>query len=192
MLKKTYTWMMDKAAHDHAPAWLAALSFAESSFFPVPPDIMLIPMILAKPQAWFRLATLCTLASVVGGFLGYAIGAFAMDTIGHWLLTTLGLVQKFESLKPWIDQYGVWLILIKGMTPIPYKLITITAGAFHFNLMTFAFASVIARGMRFYVLALLLWRFGPPIRTFIETRLVLVTTGIAVLLVGGFMALKLL
>lgn len=192
MLRRTYDWMMDKAAHNHAKAWMAALSFAESSFFPIPPDVMLIPMILAKPQAWFRLATLCTAASVIGGFLGYAIGAFAMDTIGQWLLGHLGLAQKFEAMKPWVDQYGVWLILIKGMTPIPYKLITITAGAFHFDLATFALASVVARGMRFYLAALLLWRFGEPIRVFIETRLALVTTTLAVLLVGGVMALKFL
>lgn len=192
MLKRTYDWMMDKAAHDHAKGWLAVMSFAESSFFPVPPDVMLIPMILAKPRDWFRLATVCTLASVLGGFLGYAIGAFAMDTIGQWLLGHLGLLAKFDAMKPWVDKYGVWLILVKGMTPIPYKLITITAGAFHFDLLTFAFASVVARGMRFYLAALLLWRFGEPIRAFIETRLVLVTSAMAVLLVGGVVALKFL
>lgn len=169
-----------------------AISFAESSFFPLPPDIMLIPMVLANPAAWYRLAGLCTLSSVVGGFLGYAIGYLAMDSVGQWMLSTMGLTDKFESLKPWIEEYGVWLILIKGMTPIPYKLITISAGAFHFNLLTFALASVVARGMRFYLSALLLWRFGEPMRLFIEKRLALVTTGVAVLLIGGFMALKLL
>ena len=184
--------MMDKAGHDHAKGWLAAISFAESSFFPLPPDVMLIPMILANPSAWARLAGLCTASSVLGGFLGYAIGYLAMDSIGHWLFGMLGLLEKFEALRPWVDQYGVWLILIKGMTPIPYKLITISAGAFHFDLVSFAAASVVARGMRFYMVALLLWRFGEPMRQFIERRLTLVTTGAALLLVGGFAALKLL
>ncbi len=153
---------------------------------------MLIPMVLATPAAWYRLAALCTLASVAGGFLGYAIGYLAMDTIGQWLFGSLGLLDKFEALKPWIAQYGVWLILIKGMTPIPYKLITISAGAFHFDLLSFALASVAARGVRFFLSAFLLWRFGAPVRQFIEKRLVLVTSGIAILLVGGFAALKLL
>ncbi len=192
MLQRAYNWMMDKATHDHAKAWLAVVSFAESSFFPLPPDLMLIPMVLAQPKNWYKLAGLCTLASVVGGFFGYAIGYFAMDTIGQWLLGALGLLDKFEALKPWIAQYGVWLILIKGMTPIPYKLITITAGAFHFDLLQFTLASIVARGVRFFLSAALLWRFGEPIRLFIEKRLALVTSAIAILLVGGFAAVKLL
>ena len=192
MLQRAYTWMMDKATHDHAKGWLAVMSFAESSFFPLPPDVMLIPMVLANPKDWFKVAGLCTLASVLGGFLGYAIGFWAMDSIGQGLLAALGLVGKFEALKPFIAQYGVWLILIKGMTPIPYKLITISAGAFHFDLLLFTVASVLARGMRFFLLAALLWRFGESMRSFIEKRLMLVTSGIAVLLVGGFAALKLL
>ena len=192
MLQRAYSWMMDKAGQTQAKRWLAVMSFAESSFFPLPPDIMLIPMVLANPKEWFKLAGLCTLASVLGGFLGYAIGFWAMDTIGQSLLAALGLAGKFAALKPVIDQYGVWLIVIKGMTPIPYKLITISAGAFHFNLLLFAMASVAARGMRFFLLALLLWRFGEPMRRFVEQRLMLVTSGIAILLVGGFVALKLL
>ena len=192
MLHKIYDWMMEKAAHRHALAWLAAVSFIESSFFPIPPDVMLIPMILAAPSRWFRIALVCTLASVVGGFFGYAIGAFAMDTIGMAILTAFHLGDKFEAMRPIIDQYGVWMILIKGMTPIPYKLITITAGAFHFDLVKFTLASIAARGMRFFLVAALLWKFGEPIRAFVETRLKLVTTAFVVLLVGGFVALKFL
>ena len=124
--------------------------------------------------------------------MGYAIGFWAMDTVGHALLGALGLLDKFESLKPFIAQYGVWLIVVKGMTPIPYKLITISAGAFHFDLLLFAIASVVARGIRFFMVALLLWRFGEPMRQFIEKRLMLVTSSIALLLVGGFVALKFL
>ena len=192
MLQRIYDWMMEKAAHRHALAWLAAVSFVESSFFPIPPDVMLIPMILAAPSRWFRIALTCTLASVVGGFFGYAIGALAMDTVGHAILAAFHLSDKFEAMRPLVEQYGVWVILVKGMTPIPYKLITITAGAFHFDLVKFTLASIAARGMRFFVVAVLLWKFGEPIRGFVETRLKLVTTAFVLLLVGGFVALKVL
>ncbi len=192
MLRRTYDWMMDKATHDHALAWLAAISFIESSFFPIPPDVMLIPMVLAAPARGLRIALICTLASVIGGFLGYGIGALAMDTVGQAILNAFHLADKFEAMRPLVDQYGVWVILVKGMTPIPYKLITITAGAFHFDLVKFTLASIVARGMRFFLVTLLLMRFGTPIRAFVETRLKLVTTAFVVLLIGGVLALKLL
>lgn len=191
MLKSLYDWMMDKAAHRHAIWWLAAISFIESSFFPIPPDVMLIPMVMAAPTRWLRIAMICTLSSVAGGFLGYAIGALAMDSIGMAILGAFHLQDKFQALKPIIDEWGVWFIIVKGATPIPYKLVTITAGAFHFDLGKFTIASVIARGMRFLLVAALLWKFGPPIRDFVEKRLKLVTTLFVVLLVGGFLVLKL-
>lgn len=192
MLQKTYNWMMDKAAHRHAVWWLAAISFIESSVFPIPPDIMLIPLVLAAPTRWFRLALICTVSSVVGGYLGYAIGYYFMDTVGTAILAAFHLEEKFQAFKPLVDKYGVWVIIVKGATPIPYKLVTIAAGAFHFDLAHFTFASVIARGMRFFLVAALLWRFGTPIRDFVEKRLKLVTTAAVVLLVGGFAVLKLL
>ncbi|MGE5504160.1 MAG: YqaA family protein [Actinomycetota bacterium] len=192
MIKALYDWMMDKAAHRHAVWWLAAVSFIESSFFPIPPDIMLIPMVLAAPTRWLRLSLVCTAASVVGGYLGYAIGYFAMDAVGMPILAALHLVDKFQAFKPLVDQYGVWVIIVKGMTPIPYKLITISAGAFKFDLAQFTVASVISRGMRFLMVSALLWKFGAPIRTFVERRLKLVTTAFVVALVGGFLAVKLL
>lgn len=192
MLKSLYDWMMAKAADRRAIWWLAAISFIESSFFPIPPDIMLIPMVLAAPSRWLFLAMVCTLSSVVGGYFGYAIGYFAMDSIGMIILGALHLTEKFHAFKPLVDEYGVWVILIKGMTPIPYKLITISAGAFHFDLLSFSFASVVSRGMRFLMVAALLWKFGPPVRVFVESRLKLVTTAFVVLLVGGFFAVKLL
>ncbi len=192
MLKRPYNWMMEKAGHEHALWWLAAISFIESSFFPIPPDIMLIPMVIAAPSRWWRIALACTVASVVGGYLGYAIGYFAMDSIGMTILGAFHLQDKFLALKPIIDEWGVWFIIVKGMTPIPYKLVTITAGAFDFDLVKFTFASIIARGMRFFVVAALLWKFGPPIRDFVEKRLTLVTTAFLVLLVGGVLAVKLL
>lgn len=191
MLQKTYDWMMDRAGHGHAVWWLAAISFIESSFFPIPPDVMLIPMVLAAPTRWFRLAVVCTLASVAGGYLGYAIGYFLMESVGMAILTVFHAVEKFQGLKPVIDEWGVWFIIAKGMTPFPYKVVTIAAGAFHFDLAEFTFASVVARGMRFFLVALLLWKFGPPIRVFVEKRLKLVMTAALVLLVGGFAMLKL-
>jgi Predicted membrane protein len=191
MLQKTYDWMMDKAAHRHAVWWLAAISFIESSVFPIPPDIMLIPLVLAAPTQWFRLALICTLSSVAGGYLGYAIGYYFMDTVGAAILAAFRLEEKFQAFKPLVDEYGVWVIIVKGATPIPYKLITIAAGAFHFDLAHFTFASVIARGMRFFLVAALLWKFGVPIRDFVEKRLKLVTTAAVLLLIGGFAVLKL-
>ena len=191
-MQKLYYWMMKKAAHPHAVWWLAAVSFAESSFFPLPPDLMLVPMILAAPSRWLRLCLTCTLASVIGGYFGYGIGYFFMDTIGQAILSALHLADKFQALKPLVDEYGVWLIIIKGATPIPYKLVTISAGAFHFDLLEFSFASVIARGMRFLLVGVLLWKFGPPIREFIERRLSLVMTATALLVVLGFAMVKLL
>ncbi len=192
MLQKTYDWMMDKAAHRHAVWWMAAISFIESSVFPIPPDLMLIPMVLAAPTRWFRLAMICTLSSVAGGYLGYAIGYYFMDSIGAAVLMAFHLTEKFAAFKPLVDQYGAWVIIVKGATPIPYKLITIAAGAFHFNLAEFSFASFIARGMRFFLIAALLWKFGPPIREFVERRLKLVTTALVLLLIGGVAVLKLL
>ncbi|NFV78704.1 YqaA family protein [Magnetospirillum aberrantis] len=192
MLQKTYDWMMEKAAHRHAVWWLAFISFIESSVFPIPPDLMLIPMVLAAPTRWFRLAMVCTLSSVVGGYLGYAIGYYFMDSIGAAILAALHLTEKFDAFKPLVDEYGVWVIIVKGATPIPYKLITIAAGAFHFDLAHFSFASFIARGMRFFLVAVLLWRFGPPIRVFVERRLKLVTTALVVLMVAGVAVLKFL
>lgn len=192
MLRGIYDWMMAKAAHRHALAWLAAIAFVEASVFPIPPDVMLIPMVLAAPSRWFRIAAIATLASVAGGYLGYAIGYLAMDTVGWGILDAFHLRDAFVHLKPTIDKWGVWFILIKGMTPIPYKLVTITAGAFHFDLVKFTFASVAARGMRFFLVAALLWQYGEPVRAFVETRLKLVTTAFVVLLVGGFVALKFL
>lgn len=192
MLQRLYDWMMDKAAHRHAIWWLTVVSFIESSIFPLPPDIMLIPMILATPRRWLVLSLVCTATSVAGGFVGYAIGYYAMDSVGMAVLGALHLVDKFQALKPLVDEYGVWVILVKGMTPIPYKLVTISAGAFKFDLLQFTVASVISRAMRFLIVGALLWKFGPPIREFVERRLKLVTTAFVIALIGGFFAVKLL
>lgn len=192
MLQKTYDWMMDKAAHRHAIWWLAAISFIESSIFPIPPDVMLIPLVLAAPTRWFSIAVICTVSSVLGGYLGYAIGYFFMESVGTAILAAFHLAEKYDSFKLLADQYGVWVIIVKGATPIPYKLVTIAAGGLKFDLAQFTFASIIARGMRFFLIAALLWKFGPPIRDFVERRLKLVTTVAVLLLIGGFAVLKLL
>lgn len=192
MLQKTYDWMMEKAAHRHAIWWMALISFVESSFFPIPPDLMLIPLVLAAPTRWLRIALVCTLSSVAGGYLGYAIGYFFMDTVGVAILDLFHLTAKFEAFRPLVDQYGAWVIIVKGATPIPYKLITIAAGAFHFDLGEFTVASFVARAMRFFLVAALLWKFGPPIRDFVEKRLTLVMTVTVALIVAGFLAVKLL
>lgn len=192
MLRGLYDWAMDKAAHRHATGWLAVISFIESSFFPIPPDIILIPLVLAAPTRWFRIAMICTLSSVIGGYLGYAIGYFFMDTAGMAILDAFHLTARFHAFKPLVDQYGVWVIIVKGATPIPYKLITIAAGAFKFDLFQFTFASFIARAMRFFLIAALLWKFGPTIRDFVEKRLMMATTAAVLLIIGGFAAVKLL
>jgi membrane protein YqaA with SNARE-associated domain len=190
MLKSLYDWLLRLAAGPHAMAALAAVAFVESSFFPLPPDILLIPMALAKPRRAWWIATVCTISSVAGGFLGYAIGYFLFDAIGRPVLEFYGAMGRYEALKQAFDQWGAWIIILKGMTPIPYKLVTIASGVAKFDLLTFAVASLISRSLRFFLLAALLWAFGDRVRDFIEKRLMLVTTVFAASLVGGFLVLR--
>jgi len=190
MLQRLYARILEIAAGPNALAALLVVSFAESSFFPIPPDILLIPMILARPHQAFRLAALCTLASVAGGLLGYAIGYFLFDAIGRPVLEFYNAMGSYEALKAGFAEWGVWIIIIKGMTPIPYKLITIASGVAQFDLIAFIGASIISRSVRFFLVAALLWYFGDAARQFIERRLTLVTTVFAVALVGGFVVLR--
>jgi membrane protein YqaA with SNARE-associated domain len=168
------------------------VSFAESSFFPIPPDVMLVPMILANRQKAFEIALVCTVCSVLGGLLGYAIGFYFFETIGAWVVKTYGLQAGLEKFRDEFTRYGTWVILIKGLTPIPYKLVTIASGAAHFDLFTFVWASIVTRGVRFFLVAALLWKYGEPIRAFIEKRLTLVMWTFLIALVGGFVAVKFL
>ena len=192
MFRKLYEWVMRLAASRHAPASLAVISFAESSFFPIPPDVMLAPMVLAKPQRAFLYAAICTVASVLGGLFGYAIGVF-LEPIGHQLLSLFGHPQGQEEFHQWFSQWGVWIILVKGLTPIPYKLVTITSGFAGYNIWLFVVCSIIARGGRFFVVAILLNRYGEWIRAQIEKRLGLwVAIGAAVLVLGFIVAFKLI
>jgi membrane protein YqaA with SNARE-associated domain len=190
MLKRLYDRMIETASGPNAIWALIAIAFAESSFFPLPPDILLIPMMLARPRDAWRLGAICTIASVVGGMLGYAIGYWGFDLIGRPILEFYHAMDKYDALKTGFDRWGVWIIIIKGMTPIPYKLVTIASGVAHFDLLAFIGASIISRSLRFFLLAALLWWFGPAVRDFIEKRLMLVTTAFAVCLVGGFLVIR--
>ena len=190
MMRRLYDWMMRLAASKRAPWALALVSFIESSFFPIPPDVMLIPMVLSRrEQAWWY-ATIATVASVFGGLLGYAIGYFFYDAIGLPILKFYGREHALDSFISFVHAYGVPAVIIKGMTPIPFKVVTIAAGVAKMDLAAFIGASIIARAMRFYLVAGLLYFFGEPIREFIERRLVLVTTVFVVVLVGGFVAIR--
>ncbi len=188
MLKRLYDWMMDKSAHPKAAYWLFAFSFMESSFFPIPPHPLLGLMCLAKPDKALRFGVICTLASVLGALLGYAIGFFAYETIGVSLLKTLGLWDSFPAAACYLREYGAEIILIKGATPIPFKLITLTAGFIHMPLFTFIWASTLSRSFQFMLVGFLFWKFGAPIKKFIEKYLGILSVLFVVLIIGGFIA----
>ena len=192
MIRAVYDWTLALASHRHATWALAIVAFVESSIFPIPPDILLIPMIVARPARAFLLASICTLASVLGGLAGYLIGAFLFDVVGMPVLTFYGMTDKFEIFRQTYNDWGVWAVLIAGVTPFPYKVITILSGATGLSLPVFMLASVLARGLRFFLVAALLWKFGAPIRDFIERRLGLMFTLAVALLLGGFYAVKFL
>ena len=192
MLRRLYDRVLALAASPRAPWWLALVSFAESSFFPIPPDTLLVPMIIARPERAWRLAAICTAASVVGGLLGYYIGYALYDTLAAPLMRFYHYEAAAQSFIERFNEWGLWVILIKGLTPIPYKIVTITSGLTHFNVAVFVAASIVTRGARFFLLAALLRRFGEPIREWIERRLTLVTTLTAAGIVAGFLILKVL
>jgi len=192
MLKSLYNWAMAKAGSKNSGKWLAAVSFAESSFFPIPPDLLLVPMVLANRRMAWWFALIATSSSVIGGIAGYAIGMFLFDTLGQWVINLYGLQAQFETAARTFNEYGAEILIIKGMTPIPYKLLTITSGATGLNFGVFIGASLISRSVRFFLVAALLYFFGEPIRDFIEKRLTLVTTVFAILLIGGFVVIKFL
>jgi len=193
MLRRIYDWCIE-AAHKPYALWImGAVAFAESSFFPVPPDVMLIPMSLARPERAWLYAALCTAASVTGGLLGYAIGAVLYDSVGHWLIQFYGLGGKVDAFRAAYAEWGAVIIILKGLTPIPYKLVTIASGFAGYNLGLFVLCSIIARGGRFFIVAILLNRYGDVIREAIEKRLTLwVSLGAATLVAGFIVAIKLL
>ena len=192
MLRGLYDWTMRLAGHRRANWALAFVSFVESSVFPIPPDIVLIPMVLAQRKRALWIATICTVASVLGGLLGYAIGYFLYETIGRPILDFYGYGARFEDFQQRYNEWGGWIVFIAGVTPFPYKVITIASGVTVLNPWIFIVASVLARGLRFYVVALLLYYFGEPIREFIERYLGVLFTLFVILLFAGFVVLKFL
>lgn len=190
MLRRLYDWTMRLAGRRHAVAALAGISFAESSFFPVPPDVVLVPMVLANRDKARYYALVCTVASVLGGLLGYAIGALLYDTVGAWLIAAYGYGERMDEFRAAYAEWGAWIILIKGLTPIPYKIVTIASGFAGYDLLPFVILSLITRGLRFFIVAELLRIYGEPIQGFIERRLTLVTTALVLIVVGGFVAVR--
>ncbi|WP_265517558.1 YqaA family protein [Nitratireductor luteus] len=190
MLRKLYDYTMSLAATRHAEKGLATVSFVESSVFPIPPDVLLIPMVLAERAKWLRYAFICTLASVAGALLGYVIGAFLYEAVGQPILAFYGKEDAFEQAAEWYNRWGGWGVLFAAVTPFPYKVLTIFSGATGLSLPVFILVSIIGRGLRFYFVAWLLFRFGPPVRSFIEKNLGLLFTAFMVLLIGGFVAVR--
>ena len=191
-LHRIYAWTMAQAASPYALWMLALISFVESSVFPIPPDVLLIPMVLAAPRRAWLIAGVCTVSSVLGGLLGYAIGALLFDAIGRPVLEFYGYLDKFAEFQARYNEWGGWIVFGAGLTPFPYKVITIASGVTDLNLVTFLIASVLARGLRFFLVAALLAYFGPPIKSFIERNLGWLTALFFALLLGGFLVLRLL
>jgi membrane protein YqaA with SNARE-associated domain len=192
MIRALYDWTLSLARARHALWALAAVSFAESSVFPIPPDALMIPMILARPERAWRVAGVALVASVLGGLAGYAIGWGLFESVGRPVLEFYGKADAAEAFNARFNDWGAWAVLIAGVTPFPYKVITIMSGWTGLSLPVFVVASIVARGLRFFLVAALLWRFGAPIRDFIERRLPLVFTLFVALLLGGFLALRVL
>ncbi len=190
MLRRLYNGTMELASGRFAVPALAGVSFAESSFFPIPPDLILIPMVLAeRAKAWWY-AFIATVSSVIGGLAGYAIGVFLFNAVAQPLLEFYGYGDQFAEFQTWFADQGAWIVLFAGVTPFPYKVITIASGTVGLSLPVFIIASIVARGLRFSIVAGLLYFFGPPIRDFIERRLGLVFTVFMVLLIGGFVLIR--
>ncbi|MBO6947487.1 MAG: DedA family protein [Rhodospirillales bacterium] len=192
MLRALYDKTLEWSAHRHAIWILALVSFAESSFFLIPPDVLLIPMVLAARTKWFRVAFVCTVASVAGGLFGYFIGAFLFEELGRPILDMYHAADKFAAAREAYNENGVWIVFTAGFSPIPYKIFTIASGVTGMDIVPFIIASTIGRGARFFLVAILLWKFGEPIRAFIEKRLGLLTLLFCALLVAGVIVLKIL
>ena len=189
-VRQIYDAVFHLSKENGAVYWLFAVSFIESSFFPIPPDVMLIPMILATPKKAWNLAGIATAGSVIGAYLGYAIGFYFFQLIAEPLLNFYGYLEKFNSFKDLYNQYGAWIVFGAGITPFPYKIITIASGVVHMNLLVFTVASIIARGMRFFLVAWLLKKYGETMRVFIEKNLGWLSVVFLILLIGGFAAVK--
>ncbi len=190
-LRQTYDYIINLSGKQNALVWLAVISFVESSFFPIPPDIMLIPMILATPKKAWKIAGICTISSILGAYLGYIIGVYFFELIAEPLLNFYGYLEKFNEFKHLYEEYGAWIVFGAGITPFPYKIITIASGVVHLNLAVFTVASILARGLRFFLIAWLLKTYGEKMRLFIEKNLGWLSVLFLVLLIGGFALIKL-
>ena len=191
LVKATYDYMLNLASRRNAMYFLFAVAFIESSFFPIPPDVMLIPMVLAAPTKAWRIAGIATIASVLGGAFGYAIGVFFFDVIARPILTFYGYMHQFDVFKDYYHEWGAWIVFGAGITPFPYKVITIASGVVHLDFAVFMLASVVARGMRFYLVAWLLKKYGEPMKDYIEKNLGMLSVLFLLLLLGGFACIKL-
>jgi len=185
-IRRFYDYLIRQSEGPYASIVLFVIAFAESSFFPIPPDVILLPMALANRAKAYRYAFICTAGSIIGGLLGYAIGAFFYATLGQWIIDTYSLAEAFQKFHDQFNEWGVWIILIKGFTPIPFKLVTIASGVAGLNLIAFVMASIVTRAGRFYLVAFLAKRFGEPIRNFVERYLTWVLMGFLLLVAFGF------
>ncbi len=190
MLRKTYDWVIHWSSTPHALPALALISFAESSFFPIPPDVLLIAMTIAVPTRWFKFAFICSIASVLGGMFGYLLGWQFMDLIGNKIVEFYHFQEKFDKIGSWYDEYNAWAVAAAGFTPLPYKVFTLAAGAFKINFPIFVLASAVSRSLRFFIIAILLYKFGPTIKNYIDKYFNLLSIVFFVLLVFGFILLK--
>jgi membrane protein YqaA with SNARE-associated domain len=186
MIRKFYDWVLAQAEKPYAEWVLFAIAFAEASFFPLMPDVLLLPMAIAAPQRAWRFAAICTVGSVLGGLVGYGIGALAMATLGQWIVQTYHLQNAFQAFHDGFAKWGVWIIVGKGLTPIPFKLVTIASGVAGLNIVSFTLACIVTRGARFFIVAALVRKYGAPIQNFIEKHLTWVTLGLFAVCVLGF------
>ena len=190
MLRPLYNRILQLSARKDAVWWMSAVSFAESSFFPLPPDIMLVPMCLSEPKKLWRYTNICALASLIGGLFGYAVGFYLFESVGRLIIDFYNAQDSFQRFQDMFAEFGPWFLILKGVTPIPYKLLTITAGFAHLDLTVFILCSIVARFSRFYMIAILLHFYGPQVRDIIEKRLMLVTTILLVVVIGGLLSFK--
>lgn len=186
MIRACYDWVLRQAGKTYAEFILFGIALAEASFFPLPPDILLLPMAVARRDKAWQLAAICTAGSIIGGLIGYGIGTFAMATLGQWIVDTYHLQAAFQTFHDQFNKWGVWIILVKGLTPIPFKLVTIASGVAGLNLVKFVLACAATRGLRFFVIAALVRKFGEPIKTFIEKYLTWVALAVLAAIIFGF------
>jgi membrane protein YqaA with SNARE-associated domain len=191
MFRGLYEWTLARCAHRHAERWLGVISFAEASVFPIPPDVLLAPMCLARPERAFRFAAITTIASVLGALAGYAIGLFLFETVGRAVLDLYGASDQFSAFAEDFNAHGWLIVFLAGFTPIPFKVVTIAAGATGMPLVILLAGSLVSRGLRFFIVAALLWRWGVPMKTFIDRHFAMLTLAFGALAVGGFVAVGL-